>query len=277
MTALFSNPRINPTTVPDVPVEIVPAHPLAPARLYLLSLWRELVVADQMIGSKSVPFPTFGITPAGPAGYFGGSNYMQMSGNGPLLGPLPAWTIVALVQTSSAGVMGAGSTLYCERGSSGNDILKFILTGPGSNQTGPGIVYRNDSGTLVNDGSVSIVPTMADGNVHSVGAVYVSSAAGFQFWTDGAMLRTEAWGSNNAFTNPGLIRSIGVDAGAGTGYYTGNLMALWLYNSALPATQMAWLAREPFAMLRPVVRRSFVTAQAAAVPGRRRQYAAVLA
>ena len=53
---------------------------------------------------------------------------------------------------------------------------------------------------------------------------------------------------------------IGVNTAYQTRYYNGISLAAWVYNTGsvqMPASTVAWLAREPFAMLRPVVRRSY--------------------
>lgn len=56
------------------------------------------------------------------------------------------------------------------------------------------------------------------------------------------------------------LLEIGVNTGYNTRYYGGISLAAAIYNTgaaAMPASTVAWLAREPFAMLRPVVRRSY--------------------
>jgi len=177
-----------------------------------------------------------------------GFNFPNTSGNsvriksGSLLGGLPAWTVCIYYSTTA----GAPGTLYAERGSSGNDILKLQ-----SYSTGPmryRYVYRNDAGTLFFKDSSAPRPAVNDGLMHM--SVMQRDGAVIRGYYDGKldMSETYAGGTDCGFTNATNQCWIGADPGDSSNYCDGNIYAVFLYSRALTPEEVSFLAAAPYCM-----------------------------
>ncbi len=246
--------------IPTVPVEIDTNSPLARGlvRLYLFypPYPKDILYGGIPVGVPTNGAPPFTISEIGPTAYWSSTSnqYGWIVGDGPLIGPLSTWTM-----TSYASVNGAdgsdGSAIYCERALSGNDICKLIRSDTNTSSGDyVGLVYRNDGGSItqLNGATYSIV----DGLFHEMSATYDGST--MAVWADGKLDNSTTFTSGTAFTNSGLLQTIGYDAQdiSKTGW-AGNIGRIALYNRALSAQELTWLAKEPFSMLR--VAKSFRT------------------
>lgn len=213
-----------------------------------------LLLADLVSGNPLLAgpvLPSLGTTVYGPAmsfpGTSGGAGYI--AGTGPFLGGLSAWSICTLVR-STASPNAGGSALYCERATSGNDILKVIVSSSSSGAA----VYRNDAGTLINQnfGPVSVT----DGRIYLVSATFDNSNV--ISYADSTVETSSGWGgANNNFTDANIQRTIGYDVADSTASFNGHILAVYLYKRALSPSEIAHLQNRPFSMLRPRARRIY--------------------
>ena len=96
----------------------------------------------------------------------------------------------------------------------------------------------------------------ADGRFHHITATF-SPTTCVQYG-DGVLRNTNA-GINISANSQALYI-----ARRNTNYYTGQVGLVYVYSRALPAAEARWLYHEPYAMLRPIVRRRYFVAAAAA-------------
>jgi hypothetical protein len=248
----------SPTAVPTWPVEIDSGNAASSslAGYWLLNGGAPVDLTGRyggaVAGSGGVPVPT--MTPRGPAGSWPGSPaglFGWTVAGGHILGGLTAWTIVATIQTTTGGNQD-GNTIYCERAASGNDIVKI------GQQDGHGVAFsaimRSDGGTLIDTGDGI---TINDGTIRTLIATYDN--ANVRQYQNGALTLSTAWSGGNAFTDASTVCSIGYDvADPGTGSnWTGSILQVAIFKSTLSAGQVAQLSAAPFAMLRPIVRRTY--------------------
>jgi len=239
---LYPQWRRNGRLLPAGAITFDRSHPLRPDRLYIPAFRQaDLISGARRLTANASPGTT--LTYAGPAATFtGGSGFS--AGSGAFLGGRAAWSICALVQTATP-TSGSGGTVYCERAASGNDIVKLHI----SQTTGSAAcAYQNDAGSLVNQTAGS--PSVTDGLVHMMACTY--DGTNVASYVDRALVQTTSWpGANNNFTNGALQQTIGYDVADATGPFAGSIIAIWLYQRALTAAQIATLTDAPFAMLRP--------------------------
>lgn len=237
-----------PQRVPTEAVEVDQSHPLANGltSAYVLGQLKDAAGAS---GPASIAGgATLGSSPMGLAGVFTAT-----------AGPLISVPDVPALNLVSAGTVCAWVTF---------DVLSsrviFIGKGLGNNQTDTSywleknaannpVSYFASAGTdHVLTGSSS---TISDHNTHFICATY--DGAKQSVYLDGvADPATASWSATIAAnTNPlrfgnGLTSSFNLNLG-------GSISLFLLYNRCLPATEVAQLNAEPFAVLRPIARRTY--------------------
>jgi hypothetical protein len=165
-------------------------------------------------------------------------------GGGVQLGSLANSSVVAI--TSSTGA----AAVYCERAPSGNDIYKLeLIGGNGATQ----FTYRNDGGNLLQlqspaTGSVDQLPRLnvatKNGLSHAVYCYPVGNSGV-------AVSATGTFGSaSTAFTNAGIVRSIGYDAADSTANFNGRLDFVAGWTRALSVTEIESLRANPWQIFR---------------------------
>ena len=134
------------------------------------------------------------------------SNYITIR-DAPILGALSNWTVMASIQTTAASTAN-GRPFYCERGSSGNDILK-LDSNPNSQAGKLGITFRDDAGTLfqqwssltiVNDGYIKTLTITRNGNR-------------FRGWIENTPTIDQTSVTTSNFTDASVSTRIGSDKG----------------------------------------------------------------
>lgn len=175
------------------------------------------------------------------------SSYLTLN-DGPTLGGKTNLTIFALFRTT--GTSNNGSSIYCERGTSGNAILKIIVGRTySSNERGIGFVYRNDGGALRE--SYQQVSDPTDGKWHT-GAI-VKRGQSWSIYQDGALVKTDTFGSaSDAFTLTGIKTTVGTDVAdiAGSSF-VGDIPIVLGLGVALSASEIAALHANPWRLFQP--------------------------
>ena len=255
----------SPNQIPNWPVELDPGHPLFASciRYWLLnsgSVPCDLVTgAPSSLYSAGLPHLGGSIGPEGPVLTWptpvSGSPCGLTVGSGPILGGLPAWSIVARVRSLSTVALD-GAMIYSERAASGNDVI--YLRGMSGSPSYCDVVYRNDGGTLF--GGAETSGQINDGLVHTVAATFTGTA--FNVYLDGTLTYTGSWSSNQNFTNSGIVCAIGWTEQDGSAIWGGDIAQVILFDAALSQQQVALLSMQPYGMLRPAVRREYYAAAA---------------
>jgi hypothetical protein len=254
----FSYPRQwSPTQVPSWPVEIDWSHALA-----------------QNLVSCVLP----------------GVSSADLTRNAPLMAIASGMSIVATPQGPGLECVSGNTGLTGVTGSSG--IEKYIIGSPGSTLFWSGVILGGASGgnyPLIGVWSNTLTAPYVDVELANSGSSqvnlqwnsndgYNSGFSGGTFTTNSVSTACGSFnytGAVNAYLNgsnvgTGTFGGVGPQAlPSSSGYlvigglppaggYTNSITNLSLvYNVALPAQTVAWLNAEPFAMLRPVVRRQY--------------------
>ena len=274
--------RFDPTQVPTFPVEIDQSHPLAQG---LRGFWlpglpppRDLTGRYPSQGLMTIAgvtyYPQIGGTAIGPAYYSPSDNSpcAWVVNNGPILGGLPSFSILAICQTT-VNSNSVGLDMYSERALSGNDLIQFTLSynyNVGVSY-GAGIAYRDDSGNLT---YVSSNNAINDGKLHYIGATISvddsSSSVTWQIYVDGLLDGSGSTTGTTSFTNSGILSSISGDTQATTaaGYnaaFEGYIPAVGVYAGILPPETFAQWKTEPFSMLKPIIRKKYYFPQTTSI------------
>lgn len=183
--------------------------------------------------------------PRGPE-YFGinspNNNYWTVR-TGAILGGKANFSIVAGArQNGNSG--GNAAMIYSERAASGNDIINLGLAGSTSNRRFS-FTYRNDGGTLVN-------PT--NGLVMNANQYYVlggsKSTSAITQYVNGLQDVTNAWSSNDNFTDANIIVNIGnTQQNLGSSGWGAHIQFVCLFAWALSATDHLMFAVDPYQFL----------------------------
>ena len=265
---------INPTQVPTIPVEVDREHPLAQG---IRGFWLPgLPPPSDLTGrypsrglmtiAGATYYPQIGGTPIGPAYYSPSTNApcAWVVNDGPIIGGRPQFSILAIVQTTFS-TINPGLDIYAERAPSGNDIVQLTLSYGGSVgvNNSLGLVLRDDPGNLI---SIMGDTVINDGKLHYVGATLSidesTSVGDWQLFIDGSLNASGSGTLTTAFTNSGLLSSISGDTQATTAIgqpaaFEGYIPAVGVYDGVLPPSAFALWRSEPFAMLRPIRRRTY--------------------
>ncbi len=260
---LWPDPRVKP---PFGAAEIDWGHPLARG---LRSYWTFVEGAgavSDLVGQNLavlVGNPSWTATAMRLAVTLDGSTqYLQCATSGLLLngGGAVTCSVAASIITTDAGRSG-GRAIYSERGTSGNDIFKFdsldIGLGGGNNIA---TTIRNDGGTLLQaHGAI----TVNDGTPHLV--ILTKNGSAITLVVDGVVDTSPTWSGTDTFTDAVETR-IGGDAADSGAKWKGSIGLLSTWTRMLSRAEAKWFAAEPYAMLRPIVRRRyFVPAGAVAL------------
>jgi hypothetical protein len=171
---------------------------------------------------------------------FDGSNdYVLVSGSKGLIAgssnfTISAWSFAA----SGLERINGGRAIYCERGASGNGILK--MDSYTSNPVADGLVltYRNDSG----DVTQTVFEPGADHRgrwIHA--AITFSNGNTFLFYINGVQTNSLSWANNNTLTSANQTLISG-DAQGPNSRFWGQLDDIRIYNRALSAKEIRTLA-----------------------------------
>ena len=175
-------------------------------------------------------------------GTWDNSNYLTVK-EAPIVGNLANWTIAAGI-TSTTGTT-ASRSVYCERASSGNDILK-LDTNPPSQASRFGFVYRDDGGSLT--GTYDSNHVIDDGYLHDL--MITRSGGSFAGYYDGgAGFSSAGYGGTTNFTDAGVSRRIGHDK-TGFGFGTAGVSYIYVWaNRTLVQANAAAIRADPFQMV----------------------------
>lgn len=169
--------------------------------------------------------------------------------SGAILSGLKNLTIFAKInpnQLPSAGVTGSW-TIYGERASSGNDILKLELGNAGVGGSSVGalrLVYRDDAGTLNRFGTGTTVPSI---NVwHDVALVKLGTTV--NFYIDGVFISTNTLTASDTFTNANIQSRIAGDVADSLGNFPGLISEVLLWTRGLNSQEIKDLYSNPWLM-----------------------------
>jgi hypothetical protein len=135
--------------------------------------------------------------------------------------------------------------LYCERASSGNDILKLQQLGSGDGAAGKlQLVLRDDAGTLdfINGGNV-----VNDGKLHNY--VLTRSGNAIRGYLDGKLDISATANASSTMTNSVETR-LGADAGDGGVHFSGHEYLLQVWRRTLTQREVNQLYADPFRIYR---------------------------
>lgn len=268
MALLLRQPR---TTQPQGPAQIDWGNPIARGLEFAIlpGLRHDSALKVGGVYSFGVGTSAFGASMSAP-GTDRNNGIVLRSGQ--LLGPLQNSTVVAIARTTAAylygtngvesdGLIGSsGNALYCERGSSGNDIYKLGLAGLGDTVPAVEFTYRNDGATLlqqrvtklVNDGSSHFYAATKAGTSHSV---FVDN-----------LRSTGTFGSGStAFTDASNQMRIGSDQGDAQASWNGFIDVVMGWSRALSDAEIKSLSDNPWQIFAPQARQIWVPTGGGAV------------
>ena len=171
-----------------------------------------------------------------PGGYghvlFDGTAGYALCRSSAILSGKSNWAIAAWVKTTTS----ADVAVYCERGTTGNDIVKLELHFGGSIF----LTYRNDAGNLIQFGGVN---KANDGAWHR--GIVVFNGTAFSIFFDGRADGSSSWANPNTLTDAVQVR-IGADAADATANFPGSIdgVKLWTGNSLAISNPAAFAAFE---------------------------------
>lgn len=143
--------------------------------------------------------------------------------------------INSTVEDASSGV-----AIYCERGTSGQDIFKLDFAGASASVTPRSafFTHRDDAGNLT---FVVGTSTTNDGRWHHVALTKAGTSA--ILYIDGVVDKSETLNGDDTFTDPGLESRIGADTGDGAADFIGQIDNVQLYNRTLTPSEVETLAK----------------------------------
>lgn len=239
MVALFTRPRLRDLrTVPTVPVEVDWSHPLAQ---WLTALWVPAVglftnLAGVEGGGSNPTIPLISTDVGMAASFDGASQFVDIGALPGITGP---FSLFGLLMPASASVSSSGTVLL----NNGTQAEWGVQFGQQNANWAVGTVTTSPlSGWGANGGTPTI------GKMSAVGATCVQGG-NLVLYVEGIPVATTAVSGSG-------LRSGGSAAIGGfsdpTQFWGGDVAMLGAWNVAMAATQAAWLAAEPFAMLRPL-------------------------
>jgi hypothetical protein len=254
-------PRLNPTLVPTVPVMLDPLHPLAqsPQMVYVPGSAHSTDLAGrQPITQYSASGPTAAIivTASGPALLVNGNNIQVpfvSAGNlafNPITCTVGLWFAnvgLAQQQTIVSNTNGAQSfQLYLDV--SGKLNVDVVTSSPLSQWT------LTAAKTISNNVFYDICATYNGSAIHLYinGVEDANSPLAITSGTGGLRADPTTYFCIGDSVTSGLPDPAGAQA-----YLLGTIRDVGLFSSIYTASQAAWHAAEPFAMLRPIVRRTY--------------------
>lgn len=188
--------------------------------------------------------PSRGAPTATPGSQTPSANYLGTNGNyilcksGNILSNLTNSSLLVSAMVPGGTSSGGGKALYCERGSSGNDIWKLEWSGP-SQPPRVRFTHRNDGGTLTQTLGTSTAG-LNDGGPHVIGITKAGTA--LRHFRDGLFDGATTLGGNDTFTNATLEARIGSDKGDNTVTFTHFIGFAAAFNRTLGDGEMAFLS-----------------------------------
>lgn len=176
------------------------------------------------------------------------TNYYTVK-SGTILGGQASFSVIAgAALLSTHNTTGGGSyTIYSERATSGNDILKLCMSTGTANTSPINFTYRNDAGTLIQPKSAS---NSNDGLFHVYALTKNGSGSNnANVFTDGKNVATASWNTNDTFTNASIKSTIGGDVGDTTSGYPDYIHFVYLYNISLSTAIISSLSADPYGFL----------------------------
>jgi hypothetical protein len=254
------NPRLrhrfpaawSPTQVPTVPTECIPDHPLGLAG-GLLGLWNPANPID-LTGRGNNGSLTGG--PLIAPGRFGPTLNLNGSSQWVTIQPQANTTVNNTAISFGGWVFPTGTADYQmiigRDVNAGNRYWAMYLVQ--ANTSGL-YVALNNGATPGSAGAIYSLSTPWQVNAWNHFAVVYNGAVGV-IYLNGYPVYSSSW--------PGAITDslaypihLGAEGSDNKFHVAGAIGPCFLYNTALTARQVAWLAAEPFTMLRPTIRRSF--------------------
>lgn len=177
---------------------------------------------------------------------FSSTAYWQL-GSGAFLGDKPQFSVFAGVRGASANLT-YGRPIYCERHTSGNDILKMECCGwsAAGDDGAVNLTYRDNAGAIIGiGGTTSMV------NRQGVAGVVRRSTTEFEVWLDGVRETSGTEATMTAtFTDP-VTQRIGIDPASTTNNFSDGVVT-WLgrWARALSPNEVTILGSNPFDLLR---------------------------
>ena len=224
-------------TVPTRPVELIPDHPLARG---LVGLWipgignLDYSLSGNNIGTLTGSPPVIG-SQSGPAMNFSGAQKAQMvSPNGP-----PALTGLTVCALMTPAVTSRGDAVTNWTNGTGNSEFDLLY---GATAGAPQFFIGNAS--PFSSGPSSII--MAVGHEYYVSGTYDGATVAVYV---GGVLGNSAANAGGFGSGAAIPVTLGNNTN-GDGPYKGSLGSASIYRVAQPPAMLAWLAAEPFAMLR---------------------------
>ena len=148
------------------------------------------------------------------------------TGTGALLAPLANSTLIAVAAryNSTTNLSAGGSSIYCERGSSGNDIFKLGWGGPGN---GAEFTHRDDAATLSQVRAPLANSQITDNAPHFYAVQKFGT--GCNVFADDSVANIGSGLGAGTFTDATLTRTIGSDFGDASAMWDGriDLVAGW--------------------------------------------------
>jgi hypothetical protein len=155
------------------------------------------------------------------------------------------WSIFGLATLFTGGSATHGAAIYCERGLSGNDIIKLNYTNTGNLFQ---VTIRNDAGTLV---QVSGNSGINDLRYHSWLATKFGTGGSGNviLYQDGISSATGNWIDTDSYTDAGLAGTIGYDIADTSGNLFGAITIVAAWTRALSPVEAIQLNSDPFAFI----------------------------
>lgn len=156
--------------------------------------------------------------------------------SGAILAGQSTFSIEAFIRTNQALDTG-GRPIYCERGASGNDILKLEIAPTPQGQGQCGLTYRDDAGHL----SQPVAQTpVNDNRWHLVGVTCNIGTGAVAFYCDGRPdgTATLTASTNATMTNTLESRVASDIAGLAQAFLLGEVGAVATFTGVLPAATM---------------------------------------
>jgi hypothetical protein len=152
---------------------------------------------------------------------------------------------VAARYNGGTGVSTNGTTIYCERAPTGNDIYKLELWDSGGGATSkPALTYRNDAG-VVKQGQGAFQTSILDTSSQVYIATLDATSGTANIW-NGRVRTTVTGFPSIAFTNASIERRIGSDAGDAVSKWDGKIDLIAGWNRSLRVNEGNMLAQNPW-------------------------------
>ncbi|RYD50070.1 MAG: LamG domain-containing protein [Verrucomicrobiaceae bacterium] len=158
----------------------------------------------------------------------------------PILGAASEYTVIAFMKGSQTSVSG-GKAIYCERGATGNNIVKieYARSTPTAATNVACVTLRGDTtGTLLQFHDTLLTYNIKDGNWHQI--ALVRSGTSVSLYVDGKLAGTGTF-TGTTYSNSGRVTRIGSDRADSSANLVGGVDEVSVFNHALSGAQIASL------------------------------------